>query len=352
MSEQQKNETNNNMLYSIIIVLLVIIAILAFFVGKNSGADTFTTNNNATQNNTDNSDNTTSAESITITVIDDKRCNNCQTEAIVTQLSQAPELANATFVTKDFIDDNMTDFVTENEIIALPAIIFSNNNVGQWLTPYLIEISNWEYSLQVNSTFNPFAERSKKGFLLLDLGKLKEIKNNSYIKGNEDAKITWLEYSDLECPYCATLYENGTPKELADKYGNKLNKVFNHFPLDFHANAKPGAELLECLAAEKGAEAFYSLIEKSFREKKSTERFLLKEAEDLGWNKASLETCLDNETYSAKVDAQMERGSTLFGVTGTPGNVLINNETGEYEVISGAYPTSSFVEIIDKLLAE
>ena len=45
----------------------------------------------------------------------------------------------------------------------------------------------------------------------------------------------------------------------------------------------------------------------------------------------------------------MKRGTALFGVTGTPGNVLINNETGEYEVLSGAYPTASFEQIIDRL---
>jgi protein-disulfide isomerase len=51
--------------------------------------------------------------------------------------------------------------------------------------------------------------------------------------------VTWLEYSDLECPYCAKLHNAGTPEDLAEKYGNKLNQVFNHFPLQFHNNALP-----------------------------------------------------------------------------------------------------------------
>ena len=46
----------------------------------------------------------------------------------------------------------------------------------------------------------------------------------------------------------------------------------------------------------------------------------------------------------------METGASLFWITGTPGNILINNTTGEYEVISWAYPTSAFEAIIDKLL--
>jgi hypothetical protein len=48
----------------------------------------------------------------------------------------------------------------------------------------------------------------------------------------------------------------------------------------------------------------------------------------------------------------MSVGQATFGVTGTPGNVLINNATGEYEVLSGAYPTPAFEAIIDKLLAK
>jgi len=70
----------------------------------------------------------------------------------------------------------------------------------------------------------------------------------------------------------------------------------------------------------------------------------------LGADKASLEKCVENKTFSAKINKQQQTGTNQFGVTGTPGNVLINNATGEYEVISGAYPTASFVEIIDRLL--
>ncbi|USN57877.1 MAG: hypothetical protein H6767_06005 [Candidatus Peribacteria bacterium] len=49
---------------------------------------------------------------------------------------------------------------------------------------------------------------------------------------------------------------------------------------------------------------------------------------------------------------QQKIGADTFGITGTPGNVLINNETGEYEVLSGAYPTASFEDVIDRLLAK
>jgi predicted DsbA family dithiol-disulfide isomerase len=45
----------------------------------------------------------------------------------------------------------------------------------------------------------------------------------------------------------------------------------------------------------------------------------------------------------------MNQGNQLFGVNGTPGNVIIDRETGKFELISGAYPVESFVEAINKM---
>ncbi len=54
--------------------------------------------------------------------------------------------------------------------------------------------------------------------------------------GNLDAKITVVEYIDLECPYSAMA---SRPQfELLNKYGDKIRLVFKHFPLSFHDNAK------------------------------------------------------------------------------------------------------------------
>jgi predicted DsbA family dithiol-disulfide isomerase len=70
----------------------------------------------------------------------------------------------------------------------------------------------------------------------------------------------------------------------------------------------------------------------------------------LGANKDTITKCIDAKTFDKKIKNQQATWTKEFWVTGTPWNVLINNETGEYEVISGAYPTDSFVKIIDKLL--
>lgn len=338
------NKENNKVLIlqSAIIVLLIIIVILAFFMWKGFN------NNNTWGNIAPNEQ----VKDLDITVIDDSRCTDCQTSVIVDQLKSVPGLSAASFETKDFSDDGVEQYLKDNSINTLPAIIFSHNNVDAWLVPYLTQISDWSYSLQVWSTFNPFAERSENGFLIVSNELVNQIKSSSYIKWNPDAKITWIEYSDLECPYCAKLHENGTPEDLEEKYGDTLNRVLNHFPLDFHANAMPGAQILECVWEKLWGDAFYTLSDISFDKKNSDTDFLIEEAVKLWADKAAIETCLESDKYKEKVTLQQTTWANNFGISGTPGNVLINNETWEYQVISGAYPTSEFVKIIDKLLEE
>jgi protein-disulfide isomerase len=342
MSDSKKVALNMNILYGVIIALLGVIAVLAFFVGKNMGGGSSGAPTPSSLDGTD----------LTITIIDDKRCTSCGTEQIVTQLQQVPFLAKATFERKDFSDKGIEDFLKENSITKLPAAIFDSNKINDagTMTPYLTALPKWEYSLQLGSTFDPFVKRSAKGFLTIDTAQIQSIKEGSYIQGSTDAKVTWIEYSDIECPYCAKHHKATTHEDIKAKYGKDVNIIFQHFPLDFHPNAKPAAEVLECLAAEKGSESFYTLISTAFEAEKSDKVFMIDEAVKLGADKTKLEACVTANTYDSKITAQLATGQKLFGITGTPGNVLINNLTWEYEVISGAYPTDTFVATIDKLL--
>jgi protein-disulfide isomerase len=83
--------------------------------------------------------------------------------------------------------------------------------------------------------------------LVLDKETLNKIKTNTYLKGNKEAKISLIEYSDLECPFCAKLHKSDVPTKIEEIYSDKVNIYFNHFPLEFHKNAMPAARVLECL---------------------------------------------------------------------------------------------------------
>ena len=58
---------------------------------------------------------------------------------------------------------------------------------------------------------------------------------------------------------------------------------------------------------------------------------------------------MDSKENIARFDAETAEGQKM-GVQGTPGTVVINNQTGEYELIAGAYPASEFERVINKLL--
>lgn len=295
---------------------------------------------------------TAKTTNIEVIFISDKRCKKpeCQLAPIIEQLKKINALKYVKINELDYSDAEAKTILEKNNIKKLPVWLFSSNEIDEQLNKYLTKTDWWYYSLELWASFDPTAERSEKGYLILDKKVLAEIKENSYLKGNKDAKITWLEYSDLECPFCAKLHNSGTPEELVKKYWDNLNKYFQSFPLGFHKNAIPWAGALECIAKEKWSKAYYDLKHISFKEKKSDKDFLIKEAIKLWANKETITKCINDNTYIAKINKQQETGTKEFGITGTPWNVLINNETGEYEVISGAYPTSAFVEIIDKLL--
>lgn len=364
-------DKKNYLQIGVIVLLLLVIAFMWFFLWKKSSDDKTVTNTSSgavTQWN---------YENLAITVYEDKRCTNCPTDEVIKQLKLLPSVSWVEIVRKDFSEKGVSEFLTENAVKALPLIVFSTNNFDVSKDPvqmdqsgkpapkvnsYLQALPKGWYTLAIGATFNPFEKRSAKGHLLLDKAKLETIKTSWYLKGNKDAKITWLEYSDLECPFCAKLHKANTVEDLTKKYGDKLNIVFNSFPLQFHNNAEPAAEILECLGEQKWSDAYYSLIHTSYSSAKaldtgnidtsisSSKKFLVEQAVALWANEAELNKCIDSGKFKEKVKSQMETWTTLFGITGTPGNILINNATGEYEVISWAYPTSEFEKIIDEFL--
>lgn len=339
-------ENNNTVLYIVIWLLIALVAGMWGFIasekmwGKWKGWEMSSGGPNNSP--------------VVVTVYDDARCTTCPTDQIINSMKNIPFLASASFEKKDFSEPGVWDFLSSNNISQLPAFVFSNGNVGDSdFQQVLLPINDGQFMIRpeaVWASFNPFAKRSEKWFLIVDTETIENIKANSYVKGNPDAKITWIEYSDLECPFCAKLHNSGTPKEIIEKYGDSLNVVFQHFPLEFHQNAKPGALITECLASQKWGDAFYALIDTAFTEENSNKSFLIDEAVKLGADKSVLEKCVDDKSFEVKIDGQQALWQELFKITGTPGNVLVNNETGEYEVISGAYPTESFTTVIDSLL--
>ncbi len=174
---------------------------------------------------------------------------------------------------------------------------------------------------------------------------------DAYIDGKEGTRYTLLEYSDLECPFCKRHFQAGTIKALVDKYPNQINHAFRHFPLQIHASAQISAEALECAAELEGTEGYYDLAWAIFNLASISKDGIISAADSLWINTSKFTTCLDSGKYTSKVQAQMNEGQSLFGIRGTPGNVIVDTETGRFVAIPWAFPLEKFVQELETLIA-
>ncbi len=185
----------------------------------------------------------------------------------------------------------------------------------------------------------------------LAVDKVKPISDSDHIRGNKDAKVAIIEYSDLECPFCKTFHPN--VNDILKTYPDKVKLVYRHYPLSFHANAQKEAEASECVAELGGNDSFWNFIDKLFERTTSNGTgFALDKlgplAAEVGVNQQSFQSCLDTGKYTKKVQDQFAEGSAA-GVTGTPTSFIIDRD-GKGEAIVGAQPKESITAAIDKLL--
>ncbi|MFA5770672.1 MAG: thioredoxin domain-containing protein, partial [Patescibacteria group bacterium] len=182
-------------------------------------------------------------------------------------------------------------------------------------------------------------------------GKIKKVSDDERIRGNKNAKITLVEYSDFECPFCKSFHP--TTQELIKTYGDKIRLVFRDYPLPFHQNAQKEAEAGRCIAELGGSEAFWNYADKIFERTTSNGTgFALTDlgplASEVGVNQLSFQQCLDSGKYAKAVKDEVAEGATA-GVNGTPTTFVIDNK-GKTQMLVGAQPVDAFKTIIDQLL--
>jgi protein-disulfide isomerase len=145
------------------------------------------------------------------------------------------------------------------------------------------------------------------------------------VRGPKDAPVTLVEFSDFQCPYCAQA--TGIVDQLREKYPERLNFVFAHYPLPMHEWAKPASIAAQC-AARQDADAFWALHDAYFENQSSmsTANVIARSTavlKDTGIDVEQWRTCAadtSSEAYSeaeAVVDASMRIGREV-GVQGTP----------------------------------
>ncbi len=205
--------------------------------------------------------------------------------------------------------------------------------------------------IQAGPSQNPSQAQQAQQRVNIDIG-------NSPSLGPKNAKVTVVEFSDFQCPYCGAAmgtqpdlitrfksqnpnWEAAGPKleELAKQ--GKIRLVFKQFPLDFHQNALPAAEASLC-ANEQGK--FWEYQGELFKNQEKLGKALYIElAGNLGLNKDKFTQCIDSNKYKQKVQDELDYGKQI-GVSGTP-TFFINGLP-----LVGAQPYSAFKQIIDEEL--
>ncbi len=169
-----------------------------------------------------------------------------------------------------------------------------------------------------------------------------ELRSDENFRGNKDAQITLVEYSDFECPFCSRGFT--TVMELMKKYEGKIRFAYKHLPLSFHPQAMPAAQYYEAIRLQSPEKAwqFHDAVYKNQRALQNGEGFLKAEAKKLGVDMNKLAKDVKSEAVQSRIDADMAEASK-FGFQGTPG-FLLNGVP-----VKGAYPASHFDGIIEEL---
>ena len=175
------------------------------------------------------------------------------------------------------------------------------------------------------------------------------IGDDDHLKGNRDAQVFLIEYSDFECPFCSKFHP--TAQQAVDEYGGKVAWGYRHFPLvSLHPNAQSGAEASECVFELGGDKAFWNFADKVFsvQDQGLSNEVFLKIAGEAGVSSDSVKTCLEGGKFKDKVADQQSAGETA-GVTGTPGSFIVN-KNGEAWLLPGAVPFENLKSVIEEAL--
>jgi protein-disulfide isomerase len=156
------------------------------------------------------------------------------------------------------------------------------------------------------------------------------------IRGNVNAPVTVLEFSDFQCPYC--IRARPTVARVRETYGDKVRWAFRHFPLDFHNLAQKAGEAAAC-AGDQGK--FWEMHDRMWEAAGKLELPELKKlAAGIGLDTVRFDQCLDSGQHAELVAQDLGSGAG-WGVSGTPA-FFVNGRP-----LVGAQPFEAFQQLID-----
>lgn len=209
---------------------------------------------------------------------------------------------------------------------------------------------------------------------------MRSVSADEHIRGDADAAVRIVEYSDLECPFCKRFHQ--TMNRIYQDYNDdQVAWVYRHFPLEqLHSKATAEAHATECAASLGGNEAFWNFTDKVFEVTPSNNGLDLDQlpeiAAEVGLDQTAFSDCQESNQFAEQVQEDLQDARNAGG-TGTPHIVIDLEETPDEDVLeqlralsaqsqgrivvnedgsrlaaSGALPYEGMKQIIDLLLGE
>ena len=180
---------------------------------------------------------------------------------------------------------------------------------------------------------------------------VRPVTSEDHIKGNPNAPIKIVEYSDFECPFCKRFHD--TMNEVMDKYGDsgEVAWVFRQFPLEqLHpVKAQAVAVASECAAEQGGNDAFWKFTDGYFdvtltNNRTDIETVIPQLVKEAGLDQVTFQTCFESGKYDDHIEADIANAVETGG-RGTPWSVMIGPDGKTYPV-NGAQPLAAIEQLI------
>src|SRR3972149_1309649 len=143
------------------------------------------------------------------------------------------------------------------------------------------------------------------------------VSDSDWVKGNRDAKVVLVEYSDLQCPACSSYAP--LVNMITEEFGDKIAFVYRHFPLPQHKQAELAAQAAEAAGKQGKFWEIMDLIfvnQTSWAEKSSAREAFVSYAQLLNLDIGRFETDLDSPELKKKIKNDYASGAAV--VTYTP----------------------------------
>jgi protein-disulfide isomerase len=175
-------------------------------------------------------------------------------------------------------------------------------------------------------------------------------------RGDKDAPVTLIEFSDYQCPYCKRHATQVMPTLLSTYVDTgKLRYIMRENPIEnLHARAIPASEAALCAGAQ---DKYWEMHDALFNDQKAnTDENFQQMAANLGLDTTAFAECMSTDQFIEQIRADMTEGRRL-GVSGTPSFVLgltdpeDSSKVHLTKFIRGAQSLQSFSAAVDELLA-